>query len=134
MTSSSGGRVVYRVESGRHLLDVDAAGNVTVASRGIHLNFGSPERAAEFLAKDTKRLPGTRLVKFEVSEEWVRSLRSGAAPEAARLERAPQLVDVRFADDQLYLPDEMIPELQDFIIPGSGREVVIVPRGGAAPR
>lgn len=65
------------------------------------------------------------MVRFEVSEEWVRSLRSGAAPEQAGLPRAPQLVDVKYADDQLMVPGTLVHELQDFIVPGSGREVVV---------
>ncbi|GAB2693046.1 hypothetical protein [Thalassiella azotivora] len=130
MTSSSGNRVVYRVDGGgsRALLTVDGAGNVSVAhGRTIDLNFGSPERAYEFLSKPTKGGEGARLVRFEVSEEWVRSLRSGAVPEGAgRLGRThPQLVDVKYADDQIKVPGSLTHELEDFIIPGSGREVVV---------
>jgi hypothetical protein len=32
---------------------------------------------------------------------------------------------VKYADDQLMIPEGMTHELQDFIVPGSGREVVI---------
>jgi hypothetical protein len=128
MTSTEGNRVVYRIDGGkgRGLLSVDDARNVTVApGNNIHLNFGSPERALEFLNKDTKGGDGARLVRFEVSEEWVRAMRSGAAPEAAALPRSPQLVDVKYADDQMMVPAEQVDELQRFIVPGSGREVVV---------
>jgi hypothetical protein len=129
MTSQHGGRVVYRVDGGkgRGLISVDASGNVTVASgSAIHLNFGSPERALEFLSKDTKGGAGGRLVRFEVSEEWVKSLRSAAEPETRnKLKDNPQLVDVTVADDQMAIPKGLTAELQDFIVPGSGREVDI---------
>ncbi|OLE29376.1 MAG: hypothetical protein AUG44_04410 [Actinobacteria bacterium 13_1_20CM_3_71_11] len=128
MTSRTGNRVVYRVDGGqaRQLLTVDSAGNVTVAQgANMHLNFGSPERAEEFLSKATKGGAGARLVRFEVSEEWVRSLRSGAVPERSGLTGQPQLVDVKYADDQLMVPGSLTHELQDFIVPGSGSEVVV---------
>ncbi len=127
LTSQNGGRVVYRVDGGkgRHLLTVDANSNVTVAKQTIHLNFGSPERAMEFLSKETKGGEGGRLVRFEVSEQWVQSLRSAAVPEKAGSLKEPQLVDVKYADDQMMVPAGMIHELQDFVIPGSAREVDI---------
>jgi hypothetical protein len=137
MTSRAGGRVVYRVDGGnaRTLLRVDSAGNVTVApGQSMHLNFGSPERAYEFLSKATKGGAGGRLVRFEVSEEWVRSLRSAAVPEAAgapergptgRVPRQPQLVDVKYADDQIMVPGALTSELQKFIVPGSGSEAIV---------
>jgi len=128
MTTRAGGRVVYRVDGGRarQLLTVDASGNVTVAQgANMHLNFGSPERAQEFLSKATKGGAGARLVRFEVSEEWVQSLRSGAVPERSGMSGQPQLVDVKYADDQLMVPGSLTHELQDFIVPGSGTEVVV---------
>jgi hypothetical protein len=128
MISRTGNRVVYRVEggAGRRLVDVAANGDVTL-TRGqtIFLNFGSPERAAEFATKGR-----ARIVAFEVSEDWVRSARSAAIPEfrtGALQGRQPRLVDVRFADDQLEIPGSLVDELQQFVIPGSGRAVDIVP-------
>ena len=124
LVSRSGNRVVYRVEGGgsRQLLQVAASGDVTVA-RGetIYLNFGSPERALEFFNEN--RTAGARIVSFEVSEDWVRSLRSGAIPEfdTKALQGQPRLVDVRFAQDQMEIPGRLVDELQQFIVPGSGR-------------
>jgi hypothetical protein len=130
--SAAGNRMVYRVEGRRRqLFTVDAAGNVKVVPRinpatgraeypGAHLNFGSPERAADFL----KKRPGGRIVSFEVDEEWVRSLRSATVPETntgALRKQLPQLVDVRMAEDQIYVPGHLMEELEDFIVPGSGR-------------
>lgn len=128
MSSRSGQRVVYRVEGGgsRTLVDIDANGNVTVArGKTIHLNFGSEERAKEFLLK---RESGARIVAFEVDEEWFRSLRSAAIPEhktKAFKGKQPRLVDITKAEDQLEIPGKLTPELQDFIIPRTGRVLEI---------
>src|SRR2546423_15598221 len=86
---------------------------------------GGPERAEEVLSKGTKGGGGGRVVRFEVSEEWVRSLRSGAVPERSGLTGQPQLVDVKYAEGQLMGPGSLTHELQDFIVPGSGSEVVV---------
>ena len=129
MRSRSGNRVVFRVEGGgsRELIEINqATGNVRLA-RGetIHLNFGSEERALEFLRANRAR--GARVVAFEVDEQWVRALRSGAIPErGTRAIRGTQRsVDVTAAEDQLQIPGNLIDELEQFIIPGSGREVQI---------
>jgi hypothetical protein len=129
MRSSTGNRVVFRVDGGgsRSLISIDAANNVTI-ERGhtIHLDFGSVERAREFLQK---RGSGSRIVAFEVSEEWVRSLRSAALPErdTGLLHGQARLVDVRYAEDQMEIPAHLVEELQQFIIPGSGRVVEVNP-------
>jgi hypothetical protein len=128
LRSRTGNRVVFRVEGGvgRRLVEVSATGQVTLArGRTIFLNFGSAERAVEFAGKGR-----ARIVMFEVSEDWVRSARSGAIPEhgtGALGGRQPRLVDVRFAEDQMEIPGSLVDELQQFIIPGSGRAVDIVP-------
>ncbi|WP_116132692.1 DUF4157 domain-containing protein [Tropicimonas sp. IMCC34043] len=126
--SRSGNRVVFRVEGGgsRSRVIIDADGNVRLR-RGatIHFNFGSRERASEFLAK---REPGSRIVAFEVEEGWVRSARSGAVPEGgtgAIGGRQPRLVDVTYADDQLEIPKGLIHDMEEFIVPGSGRVVEV---------
>jgi hypothetical protein len=131
LRSKSGNRVVYRVEGGgsRELLHIDANGNVFVRpGETIYLNFGSEARAIEFLREN--RGPGARIVAFEVDEEWVRAARSAAIPEyktEALQGRQPRLVDVTVAEDQLEIPGSTDPkydltgELQDFIIPGTGR-------------
>lgn len=126
--SRSGNRVVFRVEGGgsRSRVIVDADGNVTLR-RGatIHFNFGSLERAQEFLRK---RAAGSRIVAFEVEEGWVRSARSAAIPEggtAAVGGRQPRLVDVTYADDQMEIPPGLLADMEEFIVPGSGRIVEV---------
>lgn len=132
LRSRTGNRVVFRVESGgsRELITIEeATGNVTVA-RGetIYLNFGSIDRAVEFIR--TNRPRNARLVFFEVDEHWAQSVRSGAIPEqgTSGVRGTQRSVDVRAAEDQLEIPGGLVDELQQFIIPGSGRVVrVIVP-------
>ncbi|MFD0278928.1 hypothetical protein ACFVHB_34165 [Kitasatospora sp. NPDC127111] len=155
--SRTGNRVVFRVEGGtppsasweRTVIE---GGNARVVGGGaLNLNFGVFERAVEFLLRAR---PGARLKVFEVEEGWFRALRSHAVPErgvpatlTARppgapvtegtpLPRPPGLrevtgrprtVDVRFGQDQLQLPEGLIPELNEFIVPGSGRVVEFRP-------
>ena len=119
----NGGRIVYRVEGGgsKELVAI-TDGQVSLGSeKGAFLNFGSRARAEEFLQK---RGSGSRIVAFEIDEQWVQSLRSAAIPEQGNKNiSGPKLVDVRFADDQIYVPPELLPELQHFIVPGSGRVI-----------
>jgi hypothetical protein len=127
--SRSGQRVVFRVEGGgsRELITVSPGGDVSVMSGStIHLNFGSEERALEFLQK---REVGAKIIAFEVDEQWIQSLRSAAVPEHGTRViggQQPRLVDVTYAHDQLEIPPSLIGELQDFIVPGSGRILQIV--------
>ncbi|MFL6656758.1 MAG: HYD1 signature containing ADP-ribosyltransferase family protein [Massilia sp.] len=129
VSGEHGGRMVFRVESerSRSLVSVDAAGNVTVAGgASVHVNFGSFERAVEFVLDSARG--NARIFAFEVDEAWVRSARSAAIPEhetAALGGRQPRLVDVRFADDQMEIPPGLIGELNRFIIPGSGMQFEI---------
>lgn len=118
----NGGRMVYRVEGGgsRELVSIDpATSGVTLGRSTGYYNFGSLERAHEFLAK---RGPGARIVAFEVDDAWVRSLRSATIPEGGTgpLQGQPRLVDVRFAHDQFEIPPRLVPEMEQFILPGSG--------------
>lgn len=128
LQSRTGNRVVFRAEggAGRQLVQVGEGGSVTL-TRGttIYLNFGSYERAVEFLKKGRGRI-----VAFEVDEAWVQSARSAAIPEhgtGTLRGRQPRLVDIRFAEDQMEIPSSLIDELQQFIIPGSGRMVEVTP-------
>lgn len=131
MQSRTGNRVVFRVEGGgsRQLITLAANGDVTIA-RGstIHLNFGSYDRAVEFLQQN--RRPGARIIAFEVNEQWVQSARSAAIPEfrtGSLRGKQPRLVDIRFAEDQMEIPASLIDEFLQFIIPGSGRVLQITP-------
>ena|GEM_PF-2590908 len=128
LQSRTGNRVVFRAEggAGRQLVQLGEGGSVTL-TRGttIYLNFGSYERAVEFLKKGRGRI-----VAFEVDEAWVQSARSAAIPEhgtGVLRGRQPRLVDIRFAEDQMEIPSSLIGELQQFIVPGSGRMVEVTP-------
>jgi hypothetical protein len=140
--SRSGNRVVFRVDDAgtSNFMRIDASGNLTIdiatlpANRDyLHLNFGSFERALEFLGmRDLSR--GARIVVFEVPEGWVGSMRSAAIPERAAtsvdplLSRQPQLVDVTYAHDQLAVSRQQLDALNQAIIPRSGR-VLEISRG-----
>ena len=136
--SRTGNRVVFRVQGGedlaarsRELVLVDAHGNVSLATGGnaLNLNFGVFERAVEFLLASRR---GARLAVFEVEEGWFEALRSAATPEQGRaavagapgirdVQGLPRTVDTRYGEDQLQIPGSLQPELQEFIVPGSGR-------------
>jgi hypothetical protein len=129
LRSRTGNRVVFRVESerSRQLITVGLDGSVRIA-QGVthHLNFGSWDRALEFVRRSARGR--TRVVIFEVDEEWVRSLRTAAIPEYRTRVlggRQPRLVDVRFADDQMEIPPSLTGELQQFVVPGSGQVLEI---------
>lgn len=124
LEGESGGRLVFRVESdrSRKLVHVDARGHVTIeGGASAHLNFGSFERAVEFVLNHSEGQ--ARIYAFEVDEAWVRSVRSAGMPEhgTGDLHGQPRVVDVRFADDQLEIPAPLIGELNRFIVPGSGK-------------
>lgn len=138
----SGGRVVFRVDDvgTSNFMRIDASGNLTIdfatvalERNYLHLNFGSFERALEFLGRrDLSQ--GARIVVFEVQESWVSSIRSAAIPEGAArsvdplLSRQPQLVDVTYAHEQLAVPRQQLDALNQAIIPRSGR-VLEISRG-----
>ncbi|WP_229883150.1 hypothetical protein, partial [Pseudorhodoferax aquiterrae] len=136
LEGEGGGRMVFRVESerSRSLVHVDANGNVTIeGGASAHLNFGSFERAVEFVMQNSEGR--ARIIAFEVDEGWVRALRSAAIPEhgTADLHGQPRLVDVRFADDQMEIPAGLIGELGRAIVPGSGRVHELGAPGGGHP-
>lgn len=135
--SRSGNRVVFRVEGGAspharsHELINISEGHVQLANETLNVNFGVFERAIEFLIEHR---PGARLKVFEIEEAWFESLRSSAIPERGvrvdpslpklkDVQGAPRNVDVRFGEDQLQIPPELIKELKQFIVPNSGRVV-----------
>ncbi|RCW65271.1 hypothetical protein [Pseudorhodoferax soli] len=136
LEGEGGGRMVFRVESerSRSLVHVDAHGNVTIeGGASAHLNFGSFERAVEFVLQNSQGR--ARIIAFEVDEGWVRALRSAAIPEhgTADLHGQPRLVDVRFADDQMEIPAGLIGELGRAVVPGSGRVHEVGAPGGGLP-
>jgi hypothetical protein len=126
--SSSGNRVVFRVDAGStsRFIEIDAVGNLRIRlppDRGyLHVNFGSLERALEFLGKrDLSRR--ARIVVFEVREDWLEAVRSAAIPETGTgaLRGNTQLVDVTYAHEQLAVPEHLLNEFNQAIVPRSGR-------------
>jgi hypothetical protein len=152
LQSRTGNRVVFRVEGGtdptqrsQGLIQIGPGGEVNLTTgTTLNLNFGVAERAIEFLRQGRR---GAQIKVFEVDETWFRSLRSSAIPERgvpaplrdiegqpvqgppslSEIQGRPRLVDVRFGEDQLQIPPNLTSELQQFIIPGSGRVVEFGP-------
>ena len=126
LLSTGRGRVVLRVEGGgsQSALGVTAAGGVKIAPRMLYLNFGSVERALEFLAK---RGPGHALwLSKSMRLGPSRCARRAVPQEGASLvnPKTPKLVDPSDAADQLQIPPDMIPEMEKFIVPGSGKVIL----------
>ena len=154
--SRTGNRVVFRVQGGTgtdtswDFVHVGERGSVRIATGGnaLNLNFGVYERAVEYLLEHR---PGGELVVFEVEEGWFSALRGIATPErgeGARLvvedpvtgakqpavapkitdvTNAPRTVDVTKGVDQIQIPDSLLHQLDEFIVPGSGRKLQFTP-------
>ena len=138
----------------RSYVNIDPSGTVRLATGGnaLNLNFGVFERAVEFLLQHRS---GARLKVFEVEEGWFEAARSASTPERGKAAQVlvtdpvtgaqsplhppgrapgitdvtglPRTVDVRFGADQLQVPATLVPELQDFIVPGTGRVLEFTP-------
>ena len=100
----------------------------------LNLNVGSFERAVEFIIEHR---PGSTLKLFEVDRNWLRNLRAIATPEQAPPQPTGALkdvtgvarnVDTRTAADQLQLDGSLVGELGEFIVQGTGRELIFLPR------
>jgi hypothetical protein len=136
----------------RELVHIDDDRNVllTTGGRALNLNFGVFERALEFLIANRA---GARLKVFEIEEAWFRAARGvstseqgvaarlnqvdpatgavtgplqpagGAAPGIRDVQGLPRTVDIRYGEDQLQVPANLVRELQEFIVPRSGRGV-----------
>jgi hypothetical protein len=152
-SSRSGNPVVFRVEGGRGTdqsrqyirIGRDGGVRIDTGAADLNVNVGSFERAVEFMIAHR---PGSTLKMFEVDGAWLRNLRDASLPEQgtrARLQEElpdgtfvplpPQsqrlsdvrgtarTVDTRQAADQLQIDGTLMRELQEFIIPGTGREI-----------
>ncbi|MFE5813197.1 hypothetical protein ACFQ6S_07320 [Streptomyces sp. NPDC056479] len=138
----------------RSFVNIDQAGNVRLATGGkaLNLNFGVFERAVEFLLENRS---GARLKVFEVEENWFQAMRGVSTPEQGKAARfvvtepvtgartplhgpgqapgisdvpgLPRIVDTRYGVDQLQVPAELLPELQEFIVPNTGRVLEFTP-------
>jgi hypothetical protein len=128
-TTDRGNRVVYRVQGGagakssKELITIGPGNHVQFrAGETINLNFGSYDRALEFLAKR----PGAHIVAFEVPESWLQRFRSAAIPEQGTqpVKGASRLVDVEAAEDQIQVHAHDIRALEQQVVPGSGRIII----------
>jgi hypothetical protein len=77
-------------------------------------NFTGPEQGAgaRLLVHD----PATGAVTGELT-----------APGVAAVKRVPRLVDTRYGVDQLQIQASMVRELEEFILPGTGRVLEFTP-------
>ncbi|MBO3103838.1 hypothetical protein [Cellulomonas fengjieae] len=142
----------------REYISIDQHGNTRIHAGGdkLNLNIGSFERAVEFILEAR---PGARLKMFEIDAGYLRNLRStitpeqglatrlvpvgpdglpvpGATPTAtpgriADVQGAGRYVDTRQAADQIQLDGPIAAELNDFVIPRSGRVLDFTARGRA---
>jgi hypothetical protein len=147
----------------KEFISVDALGNARVRTGGqkLNINVGSFDRAVEFLLEAR---PGARLKLFEIDATYLKNLRSVLTPEQghptwladvdaagkavpgtaaptpgriADVQGAGRYVDTRQAADQLQLDGPIAAELNEFIIPGTGRTLEFTARtagGKAVPR
>ncbi|WP_419707436.1 hypothetical protein [Promicromonospora sp. NFX87] len=147
----------------KEFISVDALGNARVRTGGqkLNINVGSFDRAVEFLLEAR---PGARLKLFEIDATYLKNLRSVLTPEQghptwladvdaagkavpgtaaptpgriADVQGAGRYVDTRQAADQLQLDGAIAAELNEFIVPGTGRTLEFTARtagGKAVPR
>lgn len=145
----------------REYIHIDGSGRTRIRTGGdkLNINVGSFERAVEFILEAR---PGARLKMFEIDAGYLRNLRTVITPEqgtptllhptdaagdlvpgAARptpgrisdVQGAARYVDTRQAADQLQLDGPIAAELNDFVVPGTGRvlEFRARTRSGAGP-
>jgi filamentous hemagglutinin len=117
---------VFRVEGNvNRRIRVLENGYVEITDREkmLFLNFGDPDRAAEFFdARVSQGMEGATIKSFDVQFEFLEYLRGAAVPEqfSRQFPNAPLVVDVTKAADQYGLRPEQIENLLDYIIQGTG--------------
>jgi RHS repeat-associated protein len=126
-SESAGTTTVYRVQGGttkggtpgsQQRLEITEDGNLKITGKGmLHLNFGDWERAKWWL---NNRGPGSYVVIFEVSNEFLDALRELAVPQnlARDFPGFPQIDDPAFPD-QYGIPSTMFEWLLESVVPGS---------------
>jgi hypothetical protein len=118
---------VYRVEGlvNTRIL-IGPSGEVAiVGDTMLFLNFGSRQRAEEFLAKRISQgMTGAQIKSFEVPQSVVDDLRSAAVPEsmASMCPGSPIIVDTTKAPNQFGIRPPFH-DLEKSIKPGSGKVV-----------
>jgi YD repeat-containing protein len=123
--SGSGTTRVYRVEGrGNERVRIVGDGEVLIrnADRNLFLNFGQPERAADFLQTRLAQGFPDVIKSFDVQSEFVDWLRANAVPEieARANPGAPLVVDTTKAVDQYMLRPAQIRTMFGYIVRGSG--------------
>ena len=115
---------VFRVEgAGNARILINGAGKVTAqGDKMLFLNFGQANRAESFLARRLAQGYNDTIKTFEVPKAFVEDLRATSVfeSEASSFPNAPLKVDLAYPD-QFGLRAEQIQELNNIILPGSGR-------------
>lgn len=139
----------------KEFITIDKDSGSTVIRPGgnkLNINVGSFERAVEFILEAR---PGAQLKLFEVEAAYLKNLRSVLTPEQghptwladvdaagkaipgtaaptpgriADVQGAGRYVDTRQAADQLQLDARIAAELNEFIVPGTGRVLTFTSR------
>jgi hypothetical protein len=120
--------VVYRVEgTPNRRIVLDADNNVRFQKRSmLHVAVGQRAYAERYYAKKVRDgLPGAQLKSFRIprSEHEALRLRAVAQADAKKFPRSPQVVDPTQAPDLYGLRRSDFRQLQETIVPGSGRVV-----------
>lgn len=117
---------VYRVEgSGNNRILIDNNGNVGIqGDQTLFLNFGQKARAEQFLQKRFDQgFTDTSIKTFDVRNSFVNEIRQQSVPEnmARQFPDRPINVDTTKAPDQFGLRPNQFDNLNNAIIPGSGK-------------
>jgi RHS repeat-associated protein len=121
----------YRVQGGtppaasRHLIDIDAAGNVSIRRGTLNISAGSMDHARYFARE---RRPGANIYAFDIPR-WLDCLiqefeqpQDGYRDNPMNQQRqAPKRVDPTTPGRSYELPEPWGRWLQEYAIPGSGR-------------
>jgi filamentous hemagglutinin len=100
------------------------AGQVSIqGDQTLFVNFGSKERAQQFLEQRLGKGFESEIKSFEVPSSFVDDLRANAVPEslAKQFKDNPILVDITKAPDQFGLRADQIAELQKILLQGTGK-------------
>lgn len=121
---------VYRVEgtpNTRVLIGANGEVNIQGKKASLYLNFGDKARALEFYQqKLSQNMPGATIKTFRVPSGYLDKLRSLAIPESEVGifgKKLPVIADPTKADNQFGIRPNMIKELENMIIQGSGHDI-----------
>ena len=117
---------VYRVEGSPNTrISIGDDGSVAIqGEQTLFLNFGSKQRAIDFLNKRIEQgMPAPEIKSFQVTKQFFEDLKASAVPESLARQNpgSPILVDPTKAANQFGLRPEQIDALRNAIISGSGK-------------